>query len=126
MLLGSRHHDEVSGENKMRIVFILGAGFSRAISEAMPLTDELGNLVRERINEVMVRSPGGFRGGYFEAWLSRLAEPQPDLADHVNASNYGLFLRITEEVHAIIQQRELQVLEDRPPWWLQRLVGLFH
>lgn len=110
----------------MRTVFVLGAGLSHAISDAMPLTDELGNLVRARVPEAAARSPRGFKGGYFEAWLSRLAEAQPDLLDHENATNYGLFLRVLHEIHGIIRERELEVLKGEPSWWLRRLVGLMH
>jgi len=57
----------------METMFILGAGFSRAISDAMPLTDELGNEVRRRLPDVATKRPHDFKNGYFEAWLSRLA-----------------------------------------------------
>ncbi|MFC6021862.1 hypothetical protein ACFP2T_37585 [Plantactinospora solaniradicis] len=110
----------------MRTVLVLGAGFSYAISPKMPLTDELGNLIRGRVAEVSTRMPRAFTGGYFEAWLSRLAEPQPDLTPAQNATNYGLFLQIAAELHRLLQERELAVLSDKPPWWLQRLVGLLH
>lgn len=56
-------------------VFILGAGFSRAISDRMPLTDELGNLALNR--GIFPPETAPFQGGQFEAWLSRRAEPQP-------------------------------------------------
>jgi hypothetical protein len=92
----------------------------------MPLTDELGNLIRDRLAEVADRTPNGFKGGYFEAWLSRLAEPQPDLADHANFANQGLFLRVTQELHSIMLDKELDVLKGEPPWWLRRFVGLLH
>ncbi|MEV4544733.1 hypothetical protein [Micromonospora echinaurantiaca] len=110
----------------MQTVFVLGAGFSRAVSAAMPLTDELGEVVRDRLPEARARSPRGFTGGYFEAWLSRLAEPQPDLTSAANAANHALFLQVAEEIHRIMQERELQVLLGTPPWWLQRLVGVMH
>jgi hypothetical protein len=74
-------------------VIIIGAGFSRALSASMPLTDELGN---ESVGAAGLgtgeRVPiGGFTGGRFEEWLSRLAENQPDLSDLENASNRALF-----------------------------------
>jgi hypothetical protein len=92
----------------------------------MPLTDELGNLIRERIPEAADRSPRGFHGGYFEAWLSRLAEPQPDLTESQNAANRSLFLRVADELHTIMQERELATLSSDAPWWLRRLVGALH
>ncbi len=110
----------------MRTVFVLGAGLSLAISDKMPLTDTLGNLVSSRVPAVAARSARGFTGGYFEAWLSRLAEPQPDLLDHENQSNHGLFLHVTDNIHTIVAQCQLEVLAGQPDWWLQRLVGLMH
>jgi hypothetical protein len=107
-------------------VLILGAGFSRAISSEMPLTDELGNLIRERVPEASQRSPRGFKGGYFEAWLSRLAEPQPDLTEHANWANRALFLKIADALHYIMLEREAAVLSAQVPWWLQRLIGVMH
>ncbi|MFG1953915.1 hypothetical protein [Micromonospora sp. NPDC048830] len=110
----------------MRIALVLGAGFSRAISDEMPLTDELGEEIRARLPQVRLRTPRGFRNQYFEAWLSRLAEPQPDLTAADNATNQGLFLEVAQELHRVMQERELLVLHDRPEWWLQRLVGIAH
>ncbi len=92
----------------------------------MPLTDELGNLLRDRLDAVRQKGPYRFTGGYFESWLSRLAEAQPDLPDYQNAVNYGLFLRISEELHGLMLEREVEVLGGELPWWLQRLVGLMH
>ncbi|MFG1918231.1 hypothetical protein [Micromonospora sp. NPDC048898] len=110
----------------LRTAFVLGAGLSLAISDKMPLTDALGNLVRGRLPAAAARSPHGFKGGYFEAWLSRLAEPQPDLLDHENYSNHGLFLNVTDNIYTIVQECQLNVLAGQPDWWLQRLVGLMH
>ncbi len=60
-------------------VTILGAGFSKAMSDAMPLTDKLGDLVLKRIASTPNFSAPRSYPGCFEAWLSRLAEDQPDL-----------------------------------------------
>lgn len=52
-------------------VFILGAGFSRAVSPLMPLTDELGNACLAVLSEgARVDLPVGFSEGYFEAFLT--------------------------------------------------------
>src|SRR6266568_3205067 len=72
----------------MTVVLILGAGFSRAISDAAPLTDELGNLVVSRMSDDRLPAhPRGFEGGSFEVWLSRLGEDQPDLSVEANLLN---------------------------------------
>jgi len=66
-----------------RHVVVLGAGFSRAISTAMPLTDELGRravglLAKEgrRLNASHLTFGPELS---FESWLSLLSEEQPQL-----------------------------------------------
>jgi hypothetical protein len=105
---------------QVKRVVILGAGFSRAISDQIPLTDELGTLVMEKLDEPRYE----FSDGYFEMWLSRLAEAQPDLWDHQNYENYAKFLRIADAVHAVIVERQLHVMGQEPPYCLMRLVGV--
>ena len=64
-------------------VLLLGAGFSRALSAHMPLTDELGEAVVRRLHlsSDARLPPDGFRGGVFETWLSHLADEQPFLSN---------------------------------------------
>lgn len=93
----------------------------------MPLTDELGGLVLGELRaEGLVGPPSGFAGGYFEAWLSRLAEPQPDLPDHANLHNQAWFSRITEQAHSVLANRQAQALTSSAPDWLLRLIGVCH
>lgn len=112
----------------MTRALVLGAGFSRAISDHMPLTDDLGDHAMRLLAAKGV--PSGSRpygGSGFEAWLSRLAEPQPDLTAAENLENRALFLRASGAVRDAIVERSLEVLSDpHPPWWLQRMVGALH
>jgi hypothetical protein len=101
-------------------VLMLGAGFSRAISGDVPLTDELGTLVMSKLGEPHY----SFKGGYFEMWLSRLAEAQPDLREEQNYANYSQFLRIADAVYEVMVERQLEVMREAPPPWLMRLVGI--
>jgi len=90
-------------------VFVFGAGFSRAISDQLPLTDRLGDLVVERIADYDPDAPrGGFKGGYFEAWLSRLADDQPDLDPADNLLNRSMFARVTGAIYDIVTEREFE------------------
>lgn len=112
-------------------VLLLGAGFSRAVTQElsvkMPLTDELGALVLERLRESRAPMPSRpVVGGYFEAWLSRLAEPQPDLSEAENLHNQGYFADITSEMRAALIDCQERVLTLAPPDWLLRLVALLH
>jgi len=112
----------------MSTVLVLGAGFSRAVSTALPVTDELGRLVMKHLHDTGqdVRTPRPYLGRRFEAWLSRLAEPQPDLDEADNLRNRELFVRVTNAVRDVVEAAQLEAIGNRPPWWLQRLVGCVH
>ena len=105
-------------------VFLLGAGFSKAVDPKMPLLDELGHLAREILDQqaLLVALPPP--RGNFETWLSRLAEDQPDLDEADNLFNRGLFIRASEALAVALgrRQREVPVAPD----WLFRFVGLIH
>jgi hypothetical protein len=110
-----------------REVLILGAGFSRAISPAMPSTDELGveaialaGLQDDR------RVPAGFTDGTFEIWLSRLAEDQPYLTETENLENRALFSRLSGAIHDVLQARQLEALRREAPSWLYEFVSALH
>ncbi len=110
-----------------RRCLVLGAGFSRAVSPLMPTTDELGDQAAQALADAGIRLPRqGFTGGYFEAWLSRLAEPQPDLRDDENLHNQAWFVRLTEILREVLVRRQNEVMASSPPWWLQRLIGVAH
>lgn len=111
-----------------RRTFILGAGFSVAISKHMPLTDKLGDLVIERLRHqgVPFHNRPTYQGRGFEAWLSRLAEPQPDLDTAANHHNQLLFHHVTQALHQQVVASQNLAFEQPPPWWLQRLVGIMH
>jgi hypothetical protein len=69
-----------TGPFATRDVLILGAGFSRAVSEGLPLVDDLGNFCLAKVDlRDDPRVPIEFKGGSFETWLSRLADEQPYL-----------------------------------------------
>lgn len=92
----------------------------------MPLTDGLGKAVLARLNHFGRSSIRPYTGARFEAWLSRLAEPQPDLSAAENLENRGLFHRISEALREEVIDAELRVLSEPTPWWLRRLVGAWH
>lgn len=106
-----------------RTCVILGAGFSRAVSPRMPLTDELGGLALQGLSPGEVPVPDrDFANGYFEAWLSRLAEPQPDLRYAENLRNQASFAMISEAVREVLVRRQTQVMASPPPRWLERFL----
>lgn len=109
-------------------VLILGAGFSKAVSEHMPMTGELGEEVLKLLrSRGMAHLPSrAFSGPQLEAWLSRLAEPQPDLSAAENSASHSLFLRVSEALREIIIQRQARAHADELPWWLRRMLGAVH
>lgn len=111
----------------MKHVLVLGAGFSHAVSTHMPMTNRLADLVMDRLRADGFTVPHRqFTGSRFEAWLSRLAEPQPDLDDADNLENRALFLRVSQALRRVMLECQQDTFKDAPPWWLRRLVGSLH
>lgn len=111
------------------VVFVLGAGFSHAISKTMPLTDELGLAA---LSELRGRLPprlalDGFPPGMnFESWLSQLASDQPYLSDADNVENRAAFMRLSESIASVLGQRVNALLADTYPEWLLQFVSAAH
>jgi hypothetical protein len=104
-------------------VIVLGAGFSRAVSDKMPLTDELGT---RAVQIAGVDSPGPFINGRFEAWLSSLAEPQPYLREADNTANLAKFQRLTDAMHTVLTGAQRDALDQGLPEWLSRFAAAIH
>lgn len=110
-----------------RSVFILGAGFSRAISGAMPLTDELGNECLSRIpDRYRDHVPDRFEGGLFEAYLSTLAVDQPYFDTSRNLFNRSIFDSFTSAVAHVLAAAQYEALQRQPPDWLAAFTILSH
>jgi hypothetical protein len=113
-----------------RTVFILGAGFSRAISAHMPLTDELGKLVVDSLPEETIpalNSPiFSTEGLSFEAWLSWMAEKQPYESESDFHSRFAQFLILQSEIANVVRRRQALAEEAPFPVWLYELIDLLH
>jgi hypothetical protein len=108
-------------------VVILGAGFSKALSQAMPLTDELGEDVLKVVQGSTLRLPERFSGGQFEAWLSRIAEDQPDLSVADNLANRALFQRCSEALALVLNDRTEGATEEASSRaWLRPFLNTLH
>lgn len=122
------HH--AGGHGASGEVFVLGAGFSKAMHDGMPLLDELGDDCGREVRGDQLANrlmPERFSGGRFETWLSRLAEDQPDLNDIRNAENRAVFLRVSEAIHTVIERNQRTALGATPaPEWLFDLVSKWH
>ena len=92
----------------MADVFILGAGFSKAIHPEMFLTKELtekllstlDGKVRSEIEEYFSFLPRSD----FESWLTYLSQPQPWLSESQNSRNHALFLDISGKIGEVLRE----------------------
>jgi len=110
-------------------VLIVGAGFSRAVSKYMPLTDELGALAIQQADLFSdPRVPRRLFGPAltFESWMSLLAEDQPHLSEGQNLQNRALFVTVTEAIVSGLGSCEASVLYNPIPVWLSDLLKLLH
>ena len=105
-----------------REAFVLGAGFSRAISQAMPLTDELGRRLEAEAPEIF----GSIGSKSFESWLSQRAEPQPYLAVAGNLQRQAVFAGATGMIARVLDWAIAEALTAPLPRWLGELVSLWH
>lgn len=112
----------------MTDTFVLGAGFSKAISAAMPLADDL---VREiaREDSEQAEEPDNvlLRGGPdLERWLSYLSEDQPFLNPVHNMRNRSRFFAATAQIRSYLSAAQDEAVKARPTWWLIQFAKYLH
>jgi hypothetical protein len=98
---------------------LLGAGFSKAVSSAMPTLNELAPMVLDRLK--LPRNTLQQYGGDLEQWLSYLSIDQPWLPDSENLTNRAMFFRASSAVRSAIQEAESTARSEPCPPWLSRL-----
>jgi hypothetical protein len=108
-------------------VFIVGAGFSKAIDDRMPDTDALGRMVIE-LPEIRSHPivPKRFPKGGFETWLSMLASEQPYLTEPENLERRALFGRVARALVGLLTPIEADVLATECQPWLYDLLSVLH
>ena len=94
----------------MRDVFILGAGFSKAVNPSMPLLKELSAKVRVQCGEPLP-PPLSELGDNIELWMTYLSQSQPWLKEYHNLKNRALFLRMTEIIGEILNHATSEATE---------------
>lgn len=118
-------------------LFLLGAGFSRAVNSSMPTLAELGAslaqsvlsskrhtaMLPDTVRRLLIR--GQVPGGNVEVWLSSLAERQPFISEADASVNYGLFLEITRQIVQLVVQPQ-QGFWNTAPSSVHRLARLWH
>ena len=107
--------------------FILGAGFSHAISEAMPVVADL----IEPLDQFLASQPGFSsatvpRPDNVELFLSALAMPQPYLTPSENHRNQALFLEVAQWLARFVFERQREALSQAVPSWLESLLRTWH
>lgn len=105
--------------------FLLGAGCSHAVSESMPLTNQLGAEVAVQLarygHDVSILT--NQFGGDFEAWMTYLAEGRPWVSEADNLRDRALFL---DASHSIADILERSLDRSERPAWLSSLVQYWH
>lgn len=106
-------------DERARPAVIIGSGFSRAISDAMPTMPELGSIVLDEL-ELGTDELAPF-GGNLEQWMSYLSIDQPWLTPAENYDNRGTFARVSSAIYTCITRAESAVVASEIPIWLVRL-----
>lgn len=105
-------------------VFVLGAGFSKAINESMPLVSELlGPLDAVLANHTGCTYPATRD---VELLLSSIAVDQPFLDEGQNLRNRALFADVTKWLAHHIFEHQHAALRQTVPDWLGKLVVAWH
>lgn len=111
----------------MKTVFILGAGFSKAVNADMPLLADLSKGVESTLS-----SKGIDIGPDLEAiedveqWLTLLAEPAPWLSPADRMRNMALFTDVSQAIHDVLIAMQVKASVTSPPDWLIPLVEYWH
>jgi len=105
----------------MSDVFVLGAGFSKAIHTNMPTLPELSKEVEARLGSPLP-SPLNRLGNNIELWLTYLSQPHPWLKEYDNLKNKALFLQMTERLGEVLSDRTKEVVVGPRPNWLFDLI----
>ena len=115
----------------MSEVFILGAGFSRAISDEMPLTKDLSKEVVDRYLHAgnislevrrMIEED-------FEKALTFLTQDKPWLTEAENRRHKALYLDLTHVIRGILTEKSRSASVwgiNNPPLWLEALITYWH
>ena len=109
-------------------VFILGAGFSKAIHAGMPTMTELSTEVMSRLTELDQPVPSALKklGNNIELWMTYLSQPQPWLEKHQEYYNQSFVGHIRQLIAVIVEDCVSAVATDGPPNWLDSLVHMCH
>jgi hypothetical protein len=112
-------------ECKDVFIFILGAGFSRAVNEAMPLMKDHSQKVADRLGVDFQRVLSLFSGD-LELAMTFLAQGHPWLPQAERLRKRALFLEASEAIGKELDTAVEKVLYHPCPGWLVRFVHYLH
>lgn len=111
----------------MTDLFILGAGFSKAIYGSMPTMAELSSAVLRNREKVGLPVDALRRlGNNIELWMTYLSQSQPWLKTHENDRNRAFAGQLREQIKEIIDDRTTSAARSDPPSWLSCLISAWH
>jgi hypothetical protein len=108
----------------MSDLFLLGAGFSKAICLEMPVLTELSEKVRERreIRDNPHLADTLVLADNIELWLTYLSQRQPWLSEAETLRNRAQLLELSRAIGETINECMIKVLHEACPDWLRKLV----
>lgn len=122
--------DKLNNRNIQTItdLFILGAGFSKAINYRMPTMDELSSAVLRNLENVGLCVPDALHdlGNNIELWMTYLFQVQPWLKASDNYFNQTFAGQLRKQIEEIIHDRTRVASQSSPPAWLNRLIRSWH
>lgn len=112
----------------MSDLFILGAGFSKAIYDGMPTMGELSSAVLENQKKFDLPIPDALYdlGNNIELWMTYLSESQPWLKAHDNDFNKSIAGQLRKQIKEIIDHRTTTAAQSNPSSWLNCLIRSWH
>lgn len=112
----------------MSDVFILGAGFAKAIHSEMPTLEELSDEVINRLQSLSfpIPAPLNEMDRNIELWITYLSQRQPWLTEYENDYNRSIAGRIRRQIFEVIDERTSLASNSKAPDWLVDLIKSWH
>ena len=109
-------------------VFILGAGFSKAINDAMPTMKELSKEVIAKLeaSPFPIQNTLYDIGENVELWMTYLSQQQPWLIEEHHHRNLALAADIRRHICDVIIARTKKSIASPIPDWLTSLISQWH
>jgi hypothetical protein len=110
----------------MKKLFILGAGFSKAFSQEMPLMKDLASCIDAEIKKFDKDSVYRKFGTDIEGLLTYLYQEVPWRPDYDSKHDEGLLLKLLDCIGEHIAKCEEKAFKKEPPDWAKQFVNYIH